>query len=173
MSIKACRILQIIAFVLFALALVLCGAVYALRTPLLRLFYHLPEQQSAGNDLPYLSICVSMVYFLISLVCLIVAFRRPSRKATIAVGITAAALFIVFDTVVFRLLSLLFNAYYLRELDSIRFAVNNYLLAITSAVTAFLTVPAKGLLFLSLGGLMGKDLSQPRKQFPDGTETAR
>ena len=157
MSTKTCRTMQGIAFGLFALALFLCIALTFLQTPLKR-FYLADEQTLTIRSIPYYSIITCLVYVILALVWLLVVHSRMSHGTIMSAGIILAILFGVFDAILLPAGNGLIAMFVSRQgVDAI--ASNAALESVLSSIRV-LIVPAKILMFLSMGGMMGKDLSQ-------------
>ena len=157
MSTKTCRTMQGIAFGLFALALLLCIASIFLQTPLKR-SVGLSEQGLAIHSIPYRSILTCVIYTILALVWLLAAQGRTSHSTIMTTGIVLAILFCAFDAILLSTGSALITMFVSRQgVDAI--ASNAALESVLSSIRV-LIVPAKILMFLSMGGMMGKDLSQ-------------
>lgn len=157
MRTKTCKTIQRIAFGLFVLALFLCIALTFLQTPLKR-FYLADEQTLTIRSIPYYSIITCLVYVILALVWLLVVHSRMSHGTIMSAGIILAILFGVFDAILLPAGNGLIAMFISRQsVDA--FTSNAALEAVVSNVRVLLTVPAKILIFLSMGGRMGKDAS--------------
>jgi len=166
MSTKASRILQVIAFALFALALLFSIAAIFAQTPIKSLYGTSPEIMEI-RSVPFAAIAAAVIHVVLALIYMLVVLGRPSRGAVKAVGIIMAILFVVFDAAIIPLIGMLAT-----RLVSARgaYALASYsaLSAGVSAITNILCVPATILMFLSIGALFGKDRSKEPEQ-PGGS----
>ena len=158
MSTKASKILQVIAFILFAVAFLFCIASIFAQAPIKRLYSASPEIM-AIRSVPFAAIAAAVIHVVLALIYMLVVFGKPSRGATKAIGIIMAILFVVFDAVIIPLIGMLVT-----RLVSARgaYALASYstLSSGVSAVTNILCVPATILMFISIGALFGKDPSK-------------
>ncbi|MBQ7491076.1 MAG: hypothetical protein IJT76_00500 [Clostridia bacterium] len=159
MRTKTCRTLQSVAFFLFVLALLACVALFFLQTPVKRL-YGVDEQVLAIRSIPYHSIIACLVYVILALVWLLVTYNRPSQGTIAAAGIVLAIFFGVFDAILLPAGNRLIAIFIGRQgVDAL--ASNATLEEVVSSIRVLLTVPAKILMFLSIGGMLGQDPPKP------------
>ena len=150
MRMNAVRILQIIAVALFAFALLL-SVISIPAQNVIKQFYASNASLQTVRVVPYASIISCLIYALLASVCLLLCLRNPTRQTTIIITVTAAILFVLLDTIILRLVGVCFTGMYAkREIEYI--AAYNYVETGVAVLVSFFTVPAKALLFLSLGG---------------------
>ena len=155
MSVKTCRVLQIVAFSLFALALLGTFLAIPFQKAIISIYTSDPEILSQFN-FPWGSMLRCFLYLIPALIYLILVFRRMSpggSRATvialaIVTGLTMAFSAPLFDTMITALVG---------QEGQWHMVHYNYLNGGVSFVTAFLLVPAEILMFLSMGGFFGKD----------------
>ena len=158
MSQKACKTLQIIAFIFFAFAFLL-SIVSIFAQDLIKSIYNLPPESYEYRVIPYQTIAYSFVRTLFALIYLLIICGRPSRRGTIAITIVMAALFIAFNTVISPVVGTLFTSLSARA-GAAALSAASVVNTGASWITGFFTAPATLLMFLSLGGACGKDFSR-------------
>lgn len=166
MSTKASKILQVIAFALFALALLFSIAAIFAQTPIKRLYSASAEILST-RSVPFAAIAAAVIHVVLALIYMLVVFGKPSRGATKAVGIIMAILFVVFDAAVIPLIGMLATRL-VSVRGSLALASYSTLSSGVSAITNILCVPATILMFISIGALFGKDPAKEAEQ-PGGS----
>ena len=155
MSIKTCRVLQIIAFILFALAFL--GAILAIpfQKTIISIYTSDPTVLSEFN-FPWAALLRSFLLLIPALVYLILVFQRMAPGGTRATVIILAIVMGMTLALSIPLLDLLVTTLVGQE-GQIAMVHYNYLNSAVSLITAFLLVPAEILMFLSMGGFCGKD----------------
>ena len=162
MSTKASKILQVIAFALFALALLVCIASIFAQTPIKKLYSASPEIM-AVRSVPFAAIAAAVIHVVLALIFMLVVLGRPSKGAVKAVGIIMAVLFVIFDAAVIPLIGMFVTGLVGRH-GSAALASYSTLSSGVSAITNILCVPATILMFISIGALFGKDPSREPEQ---------
>ena len=155
MSVKTCRVLQIVAFVFFALAFL--GSVLAIpfQKSLVSIYTSDPEILSQFH-FPWQALLRSFLLLIPALIYLILVLQPMSPGGSKATVIVLAIHMGILLALILPLLSMFITTEVARE-GQYALAHYNDLNGITSAVTSFLTVPAEILMFLSMGGFFGKD----------------
>ena len=162
MSLKAAKTLQIIAFILFAFALLL-SVVSIFAQNLIKSIYSSPADTYDVTVIPYQSIIYCFMRTLFALIYLLIICGHPTRKGTIAITIVMAILFIVFNTVISPVVSVIITGL-MANYGTMMYAAYSVVSTGVSFITGLFTAPATILMFLSLGGACGKDYrlqSQP------------
>ena len=162
MSTKTSKILQLIAFILFAVALLVSIASIFAQVPIKRL-YSSSEEILAIRSVPFASIAAAVIHVVLALIFMLVIFGKPSRGAVKALGIVMAALFVLFDALIIPLIGMGITGLVARRGAT---ALSSYsvLSSGVSFVTSILSVPATILMFLSIGALFGKDPAKEEAQ---------
>ena len=155
MSIKTCRTLQIISFVLFTLALLSALLAIPFQKPILSIYTSDPEILSRFN-FPWGALLKTLLLFTLALIYLILVFQRMSPGGSRATVIIFAILTGFQLALVIPLLDVLVTSLVGQE-GQMAMVHYNYLNSAVTFVTAFLLVPAEILMFLSMGGFFGKD----------------
>ena len=155
MSVKTCRALQIAAFVLLALAFLGSIAAIPFQKSILSLYTSDPEILNRFN-FPWAANLSTFLMLIPALIYLILVFRHMapggSKATVIILAIVTGFLMALVIPVLTMLITTLVNK------EGMWATVHyNYLNNAVSTATAFLTIPAKILMFLSLGGFFGKD----------------
>lgn len=155
MSIKTCRVLQIIAFVLFAVTFL--GIMLSI--PLQRSIVSLYTTDPAildHFDFPWAALARSVLYLLPALLYLIFVHRRMSPGGSRAVVIVFCIVMGVTLTVTGPLLDMLITSLAGKE-GALAFTYYTSYNNAVSFISGFTIVPAEILMFLSMGGFYGKD----------------
>ena len=155
MSVKTCRILQIIAFSLFVLALLLTIVSVFCQTFIKSIYTTAPEILSQFN-LPWGAFFRCLLYVILGLVSMILVLIPMSSGGSRAVTIIMAIVTGVHMGLILPALDMLINTLAGQE-GMIEFSAYNYLNSAVSLVVSFLTVPALILMLVGLGGFFGKD----------------
>jgi hypothetical protein len=165
MSTKASKILQVIAFALFALTLLVSIASIFAQVPIKR-FYSASPEILAIRSVPFAAIAAAVIHVVLALIFMLVVFGRPSKGAVKAVGIIMAVLFVLFDAVLIPLIGVLVTNLVGRHGVN---ALSSYsvLSSGVSAITNILAVPATILMFIAIGALFGKDPSKEEQSGGD------
>ena len=154
MSNKTARTLQLTAVILFALALLFTVVSIFVQEPLKRLFGADPETAKLFS-IPVASLISVGFRVLLSVICLVVIARRPSRGAAIALVIIAAVLLFLAGSVTEPLISMLIiNAMSAQGMNAL--ASYTALQQSVSLIGPLFTVPAGILMLLALGGCIPK-----------------
>ena len=166
MSTKASKILQLIAFILFALALVVSVASIFAQVPIKRL-YGAGGEVLAIRSVPFAAIAAALIHVVLALIYMLVVFGKPSRGATKAVGIVMAVLFVLFDAIVIPVIGMGITAAVARR-GTAFLSSYSALSSGVSSIMNILTVPATILMFLSVGALFGRDPAKEEEQRQEG-----
>ena len=154
MSNKTARTLQLTAVILFALALLFTVVSIFVQEPLKRLFGADPETAKLFS-IPVASLISVGFRVLLSVICLVVIARRPSRGAAIALVIIAAVLLFLAGSVTEPLISMLIiNAMSAQGMNAL--ASYTALQQSVSMIGPLFTVPAGILMLLAFGGCIPK-----------------
>ena len=154
MSNKTARTLQLTAVILFALALLFTVVSIFVQEPLKRLFGADPETAKLFS-IPVASLISVGFRVLLSVICLVVIARRPSRGAAIALVIIAAVLLFLAGSVTEPLISMIIIiAMSAQGMNAL--ASYTALQQSVSMIGPLLTVPAGILMLLALGGCIPK-----------------
>ena len=162
MSTKTSKILQLIAFILFAVALLVSIASIFAQVPIKRL-YGAGGEILAIRSVPFASIAAAIIHVVLALIFMLVIFGKPSRGAVKALGIVMAVLFVLFDALIIPLIGMGITGLVARRGAA---AISSYsvLSSGVSFLTSILSVPATILMFLSIGALFGKDPAKEETQ---------
>ena len=150
MRMNTIRILQIVAVALFVVAL-LISVISIPAQNIIKQFYSADDSLFTVRVVPYASIISCLLYGLFAVVCLLLFLQNPSRQATMVITVISAILFVLLDTIILRLVSIRFTHMYAKR-DTIDIAAYTYVESGVGILVSLFTVPAKALLFLSLGG---------------------
>ena len=167
MSLKTCKILQTIAVILFALALLIAVLSVPLKNALLRLVYPGGTLSALDTDVfavsvfPSMSFIAALVYLGISLIHFTV-LKNPLKKHVLASVIACSIVFCVYKVSFPALNDYFINRALLRgEADgSAYFSAYAMLENALYGILSFLTVPGSILMFLSLGGSIGRGMKE-------------
>lgn len=155
MSVKTCRVLQIIAFVLFALAF-LCAILAIPFQKFLVSIYTSDPAVLAEFNFPWQALLHSFFLLIPALIYLILVLKPMSPGGSKATVIVLAIHLGFLLILILPLLSTFITSEVARE-GQIALVHYNNLNSITSIVTSLLTVPAEIMMLLSMGGFFGKD----------------
>ena len=117
---------------------------------------YLSSEMLSVRAVPYASIISCLIYALLAAVCFLLFLKNPTRQARIIITVVLAILFVLLDTIILRFVSVPFIQHYAKH-EIADVAAYNYLESGVGLLASLFTVPAKILLFLSLGGACGKD----------------
>ena len=155
MSIKTCRILQIIAFALFAMSFL--GALLAIPfQKTIISIYTTDEAVLSEFNFPWAALLRTFFLLIPALVYLILVFRSMTPAGTRAAVIGLAIVMGLTLALFLPLLDLGITALVNRE-GMIAAAHYSSLNGAVTFLTAFSIVPAEILMLLSMGGFFGKD----------------
>ena len=154
MSNKTSKNLQLAAVILFGLAL-LCAACSIFMQEQLKGLCHADPAVLAVKSIPWSALISCAFHLILSVVCLVVIAKNPSRGKAIALVIVSAVL-LALSTAIFQpALSMAFVALESRSgIEQV--ASYTALMSAVSMVTGVLTAPANVLMLLSLGGCIPK-----------------
>ena len=165
MSLKTCKILQTIAVILFALAFLIVLLSVPMKNMFINLAYPNYNILVSGNSpdsfrvsvFPTINFTAALVYLGISLVHFYV-LKKPDKKYILISVIACSIAFLIY-----KLLSPALNSYFTERAfargdaeGNAYYNVYGMLENALYSITSFLTVPASILMFLSLGGSIGK-----------------
>lgn len=154
MSNKTSKNLQLAAVILFGLALLAIIAATVFQQTVKQL-YHTDANALRVTSIPWSALITVTLQLILSVVCLAVIAKQPSRGKAIALTVIAAVLYAVISAVVSPLLSTAVTAAVSRKgIDQM--ASYASLAQAVSLVSAVFTVPAGILMLLSLGGCIPK-----------------
>lgn len=156
MNLKTARILQIVAFVLFALALLISIACVFAQGPIKKLSSANPDIMEAFV-IPYQVIIPCFIRALLALIAHLILSNRPTRDVTAALTIVMTALFVILgvglsNTLVNSLITGL-----IANRGASVLAAHSIVTGFASSAVSFFSTPATLLMFLALGGACGKD----------------
>lgn len=155
MSIKTCRILQIIAFALFAMSFL--GALLAIPfQKTIISIYTTDEAVLSEFNFPWAALLRTFFLLIPALVYLILVFRSMTPAGTRAAVIVLAIVMGVTMALCLPLLESWITVLVGQE-GTIAMAHYSSLNGAVSFLTAFSIVPAEILMLLSMGGFFGKD----------------
>ena len=155
MSVKAVRVLAVIAFALFATAFLLTGLGTLLQAPLKRLWGVSPEV-AAYRTVPVPALVDGLVLFGLSLWHMLSALRCRSRRSSRIQVIVLTVLLLVWKVLFSPAISygyMLFQAHYLGTVATAAYT------SLTSALSVFiepLSAVAYVLMLLSMGAFFGR-----------------
>ena len=155
MSLKTCRVLHTIAFVLFALAFLLAILAIPFQKGLISLYTSDPDVLSHFN-FPWGTLLRCFFWMIPALLYLILVYRRMAPGGTKAVVIVLAILSGLQMLLFIPVLETWITALISKE-GMIATMHYNSLNGAASFLTSFLLIPAEILMFLSMGGFCGKD----------------
>ena len=155
MSIKTCRVLQIIAFVFFALAFLCAVLAIPFQKFLVSIYTSDPAVLSEFN-FPWQALLHSFLLLIPALVYLILVLQPMSAGGSKATVIVLAIHMGILLALVLPALSMFITSQVGKE-GYIALTYYNSLNNITSSAISFLVIPAEIMMFLSMGGFFGKD----------------
>ena len=155
MSVKTCRTLQIIAFILFALAFLGTLLAIPFQKAIVSIYTSDPAVLSEFN-FPWAALLRTFFLLIPALVYLILVFRSMTPAGTRAAVIVLAIVMGLTMALFLPLLDLGITALVNRE-GMIAAAHYSSLNGAVTFLTAFSLVPAEILMLLSMGGFFGKD----------------
>ncbi len=156
MSLKTAKTLQIIAFALFAFALLL-SVVSIFAQNLFKSLFGAPSDAYDIRVIPYQPILYCFVRTVLALIYLLIICGHPTRKGTIAITIVMTILFVLLDTVISPVVGTTITFLTGNSGGALSLAATNAVVNGVQLITRFFTIPAALLMFLSLGGACGKD----------------
>ena len=156
MSVKLCRLLQIIAVALYALALFVCLLSIPFAGPLSGLFN---DRLEIVFRVPIEALVRCLVMLVLSALFLIVSLTRAPRGLIIAAVVVVASLTVLYGVLFSPLISVLVSRMLLAQ-GAASMSAYSALNSAVSLLTGAITSPALILMFLSMGGMLGKDLSR-------------
>ena len=162
MSLKAARILHVVASALFVLALLASILAIVFQEQIMMLYTADPEV-IAFRSAPIGSILGILLRLLIAMAYMILLFAlKPSKGGSIAVVIVFAVVLFLTSALISPLLSTAATAITGRYYGSRTLAAVSMLETGAGFLTRFFTVPASLLMLLSMGGYWGKCVPKNR-----------
>ena len=156
MSNKTSKNLQLAAVILFGLALLSVIAATVFQQTVKQI-YHTNPSALKITSVPWPALVSCALYLILSIVCLVVIAKQPSRGKAIALTIIGAVLFAVFSAVVSPIMSTAATVAVSRKGVEQLTSYTSLMQAANLVSNAF-GVPARILMLLSLGGCI------PQKQ---------
>lgn len=154
MSNKTSRNLQLAAVILFGIALLFAIVSVFMQVPIKKL-YQQDQAVLAITSIPWPALITTAFRLILSIVCLIVIAKKPSRGGAIALVIVSAVLLVLSGAVIEPALSTGLTALIARKgADSL--TSYTALNAAVSNISGIISVPAGMLALLSLGGCIPK-----------------
>ena len=162
MSLKAARILHVVASALFVLAL-LASILAIVFQEQIKMLYTADPEVIAFRSAPIGSILGILLRLLIAMAYMILLFAlKPSKGGSIAVVIVFAVVLFLTSALISPLLSTAATAITGRYYGSRTLAAVSMLETGAGFLTRFFTVPASLLMLLSMGGYWGKCVPKNR-----------
>ena len=154
MSNRTSKNLQLAAVILFSLALLSVIAATVFQQTVKQL-YHCDPSALEITSIPWPELISRTLYLILSIVCLVVIAKQPSRGKAIALTVIAAVLFAAFSAVITPAVSTATTMTVSRQgADHLASYVS--LTQATSFVSDVFSIPASILMLLSLGGCIPK-----------------
>lgn len=154
MSNKTSKNLQLAAVILFGLALLSVIAATVFQQTVKQI-YHTNPSALKITSVPWPALVSCALYLILSIVCLVVIAKQPSRGKAIALTVIAAILFAAFSAVITPAVSTATTMTVSRQgADHLASYVS--LTQAASFVSNVFSIPASILMLLSLGGCIPK-----------------
>lgn len=154
MSNRTSKNLQLAAVILFSLALLSVIAATVFQQTVKQL-YHCDPSALEITSIPWPELISRTLYLILSIVCLVVIAKQPSRGKAIALTVIAAVLFAAFSAVITPVVSTATTMTVSRQgADHLASYVS--LTQAASFVSDVFSIPASILMLLSLGGCIPK-----------------
>ncbi|MBQ3865178.1 MAG: hypothetical protein II781_05000 [Clostridia bacterium] len=164
MNLKTCRILQIIAVALLAVALLVTVICFFARGTVMRAYSYDPGLRRLAT-FPVVPFIVTLLRCVIAAVFLFLLYSHPSKGALKGTVIALAAVLLFLDIALSPLLSQLVT-WILGRKGSMILAANSILNSAISSITHFFIAPANILMLLTMGASLQLDLTSPSVQQP-------
>ena len=125
--------------------------------------YFLPEEELNSFDIPFFSMIVAVIHVVFALISMLVVTRCPSRDQIKVRAVIITILFILVETLVLPLTNIFIaNSPALR--DASTYASYFALVHVLEEINTLFSVPAKALMFLSIGGSFGINPTLEKQQ---------